>query len=106
MVPRDIHSATGHTGGASLVKGTAGAVGVAGAGSAEAGQNGIMGTGVTWKDVGNTIVDFLVPGGVSGVGEGSDLVPRSSNTQYFNNSLNPGGAGGQSIKGVSPGPNG
>ena len=104
LVPRDIHAATGHTGGAAIVRAGAAAGGATAAGAAEASTNGFFGTGVTWKDVGNSVVDFLIPGGVSGVGEGSDFVPRPPNAQYFNGSLKPGGAGGQTVNGVSPRP--
>ncbi|MDZ4151038.1 hypothetical protein, partial [Methylicorpusculum sp.] len=48
------------------------AVGTTGSGS------GILGSGITWDDVGNFAIDFLTPGGVGSVGEGSDIVSRAN----------------------------
>lgn len=33
-------------------------------------------SGITWKDVGNFMIDLIVPGGVAPLGEGSDKVPE------------------------------
>ncbi|MDO9234166.1 MAG: RHS repeat-associated core domain-containing protein [Methylotenera sp.] len=48
-----------------------------GASNAQAAGSGILGSGVSWGDVGSFILDFLTPGGISGVGAGSDIVPRA-----------------------------
>jgi len=37
---------------------------------------GILGTGTTWNDVADFALDLIVPGGVSGAGAGSDIVPK------------------------------
>lgn len=54
----------------------AGAAAGLGAGSAQASDGGILGSGITWGDVGNFVVDFFTPGGVGSAGQGSDIVPR------------------------------
>ncbi|MES2354415.1 MAG: RHS repeat-associated core domain-containing protein [Pseudomonadota bacterium] len=72
LVPRDIHGATAHSGGAALAR-TAGVVSTVAAGNAEA-SGGILGTGISWTDVGEFVIDMLVPAGVGEVGRGSDCV--------------------------------
>jgi hypothetical protein len=92
LVPSDIHGATGHTGGAALARATAAAGGAAAAGNAEASNGGVLGTGVTWSDVGNFVLDFIVPGGVGAAGAGSDIVPRggaSTGVQNLQGMVNP-----------------
>ena len=101
LVPTGVHAATGHTGGAALVKGAGGVAGVAAVGSAEAAQQGIFGTGVTWPDVGNFVVDFLVPGGVGGVGEGSDISRTIPLALTDRSSLNSGWASGMGGQGLA-----
>ena len=75
LVPMDIHGATGHTGGAALARATAAAGGAAAAGDAQASDGGILGSGITFGDVGNFLIDFLVPGGVGNAGGASDMMP-------------------------------
>ena len=59
--------------------GGASAIGLGlGASDADASQvpsNG-GGTGTAWRDVGDFVIDLLVPGGVGGAGQGSDIVPH------------------------------
>jgi len=58
LVPRDIHAATGHTGGAAWLKAGGSAAGLMAAGNADA-STGILGTGITWKDMKNFATDML-----------------------------------------------
>ncbi|WP_081733733.1 RHS repeat-associated core domain-containing protein [Methylomonas sp. 11b] len=60
---------------------TGGVIGATAAGSANA-SSGIFGTGITWNDVGNFVIDFLTPGGVGSVGAGSDIVPNTSSINW------------------------
>ena len=60
---------------------TGGVIGATAAGSANA-SSGILGTGITWNDVGNFAIDFLIPGGVGAVGVGSDIVPNTSSINW------------------------
>lgn len=78
------------------LKTDAAAAGVAaglGAGSAQASNGGILGSGITWGDVGNFFVDFFTPGGVGEVGRGSDIVP-SAPAGYMPSQGSYGGAAG------------
>lgn len=75
----------------------AAAAGVAaglGAGSAQASDGGIFGSGITWGDVGGFVLDFLVPGGIGGAGQGSDIVPRGPTSGYTPTQGNYGGTAG------------
>lgn len=65
-----------------------------GAGGAQA-DDGILGSGITWGDVGNFAIDFFVPGGVGEVGRGSDIVPRGPTSSYspYQGFYNPAGGG-------------
>lgn len=54
-----------------------------GAGSAQASDGGILGTGITWGNVGDFVLDSLVPGGIGSTGGCSngvcsDMINRSS----------------------------
>ena len=69
LVQTSIHSATGHSGGVSVVKAIAGAGAAAAAGDAQASDGGIWGSGITWNDVGNFLIDLLTPGGISSLGD-------------------------------------
>lgn len=73
---------------------TAGVAAGLGAGSAQASDGGIFGSGISWGDVGNFLIDFIVPGGVSGVGAGSDIVPRAPTSSYAPSQSGYGGAAG------------
>jgi hypothetical protein len=46
----------------------AGAAAGLGAGSAQASNRGILGTGITWGDVSDFAFDMVVPGGLTGTG--------------------------------------
>jgi len=46
--------------------------------SANASEKGLLGTGITFRDVANFIVDLVTPGGAGVVGAGSDIVPGRS----------------------------
>lgn len=78
-------------------KAGAAAAGVAaglGAGSAQASDGGIFGSGITWGDVGGFVLDFLLPGGIGGAGQGSGIVPRAQTSSYAPSQSGYGGAAG------------
>jgi hypothetical protein len=93
LIPTGIHSATGHTGGAAVIRAGGVAAGLAASTNAKA-SDGILGSGITWGDVGGFMLDFVMPGGIGGAGQGSDIVPRGSTSGYAPSQGNYGGAAG------------
>lgn len=76
LVETAVHSATGHSGGVAVGQGAVGAAVAVGAENAQASESGILGSGISWGDVGSSLLDLLIPGGVGEVGQGSDIIPR------------------------------
>jgi RHS repeat-associated protein len=66
LVPTTVHSATGHTGGAAIARTGATAAGVAASTNVQAADPaGILGTGITWRDVGEFVFDILFSPGAA-----------------------------------------
>jgi RHS repeat-associated protein len=60
----------------------AGVAAAGGAGAAQASDGGIFGTGITWGDVRDFVVDLVVPGGVSQMGGGALYGPGTQYNSY------------------------
>lgn len=79
-----------------LLPRAAGTAAVAGSTNANA-SGGILGTGITWTDVRDFVVDLIIPGGVGGAGAGSDIVLQGG-ASYHSGMTTPQPAGTQTMK--------